>query len=53
MARTKKAKKSTHLRKGKKLEEQKPLKEAGSGKVTFNPFSITRTIDRASPSLFK
>jgi type VI secretion system Hcp family effector len=24
---------------------------AGSGKVTFNPFTITRKIDRASPSL--
>jgi type VI secretion system secreted protein Hcp len=25
---------------------------AGAGKVTFNPFSITRKIDRASPVLF-
>jgi type VI secretion system secreted protein Hcp len=25
---------------------------AGAGKVTFNPFSITRKIDRASPTLF-
>lgn len=25
---------------------------AGAGKVTFNPFSITRKIDSASPSLF-
>jgi type VI secretion system secreted protein Hcp len=25
---------------------------AGAGKVTFNPFSITRKIDRASPQLF-
>jgi len=26
---------------------------AGAGKVTFNPFSITREIDKASPVLFK
>jgi type VI secretion system secreted protein Hcp len=26
---------------------------AGAGKVTFNPFSITRKIDRASPLLFQ
>jgi len=26
---------------------------AGAGKVTFNPFSITRKIDRASPTLFE
>ena len=26
---------------------------AGAGKVTFNPFSITRKIDKASPVLFK
>ena len=26
---------------------------AGAGKVTFNPFSITRKIDRASPVLFE
>jgi len=26
---------------------------AGAGKVTFNPFSITRKIDRASPKLFE
>jgi type VI secretion system Hcp family effector len=26
---------------------------AGAGKVTFNPFSITRKIDSASPSLFQ
>lgn len=26
---------------------------AGAGKVNFNPFSITRKIDRASPVLFK
>ncbi len=25
---------------------------AGAGKVTFNPFSITRKIDRSSPTLF-
>lgn len=25
---------------------------AGAGKVTFNPFSITRKIDSSSPSLF-
>jgi bacteriocin-like protein len=25
---------------------------AGAGKVTFNPFSITRHIDKASPVLF-
>jgi type VI protein secretion system component Hcp len=25
---------------------------SGAGKVTFNPFSITRKIDSASPSLF-
>jgi type VI protein secretion system component Hcp len=25
---------------------------AGAGKVTFNPFSVTRKIDRASPVLF-
>jgi type VI protein secretion system component Hcp len=25
---------------------------AGAGKVTFNPFSITRKVDRASPTLF-
>jgi type VI secretion system secreted protein Hcp len=26
---------------------------AGAGKVTFNPFSITRKVDKASPSLFR
>ncbi len=26
---------------------------AGAGKVTFNPFSITRKIDRSSPNLFR
>ena len=26
---------------------------AGAGKVTFNPFSITRKTDRASPMLFQ
>ena len=26
---------------------------AGAGKVTFNPFSITRNIDRSSPLLFQ
>ena len=26
---------------------------AGAGKITFNPFSITRKIDRASPLLFQ
>ncbi len=26
---------------------------AGAGKVTFNPFSITRKIDRSSPHLFE
>jgi type VI secretion system secreted protein Hcp len=26
---------------------------AGAGKVTFNPFSITRKIDRSSPELFE
>jgi type VI secretion system secreted protein Hcp len=26
---------------------------AGAGKVTFNPFSITRKIDQASPTLFE
>ena len=26
---------------------------AGAGKITFNPFSITRKIDRASPMLFE
>ena len=31
-----------HLHKGKKLEEQKPLK---AGKVSFNPFQITRKVD--------
>jgi type VI protein secretion system component Hcp len=25
---------------------------SGAGKVTFNPFSITRKIDKSSPSLF-
>jgi len=25
---------------------------AGAGKVTFNPFSITRHIDKTSPALF-
>ena len=25
---------------------------AGAGKVTFNPFSITRKIDKSSPILF-
>ena len=25
---------------------------AGAGKVTFNPFSITRKIDKSSPVLF-
>jgi type VI protein secretion system component Hcp len=25
---------------------------AGAGKVTFNPFSITRHVDKASPNLF-
>jgi type VI secretion system Hcp family effector len=28
-------------------------KGAGAGKVTFNPFSITRKIDRASPQFFQ
>jgi type VI secretion system Hcp family effector len=28
-------------------------KGAGAGKVTFNPFSITRPIDKSSPVLFK
>jgi type VI protein secretion system component Hcp len=26
--------------------------ESGAGKVTFNPFSITRKIDKSSPQLF-
>jgi type VI secretion system secreted protein Hcp len=26
---------------------------AGAGKVTFNPFSVTRKIDKVSPTLFK
>ena len=26
---------------------------AGAGKVTFNPFSITRKVDRASPVFFQ
>lgn len=26
---------------------------SGAGKVTFNPFSITRKVDKASPNLFK
>lgn len=26
---------------------------AGAGKITFNPFSITRKIDKASPALFE
>ena len=26
---------------------------AGAGKITFNPFSITRAIDKASPTLFQ
>ena len=26
--------------------------DAGAGKVTFNPFSITRHVDKASPVLF-
>jgi hypothetical protein len=25
---------------------------SGAGKVTFNPFSITRKVDKASPILF-
>ena len=25
---------------------------AGAGKVTFNPFSITKRVDKASPQLF-
>jgi len=25
---------------------------AGAGKVTFNPFSITKRVDKASPMLF-
>ncbi len=25
---------------------------SGAGKVTFNPFSITREIDKASPAIF-
>ena len=25
---------------------------AGAGKITFNPFSITRHVDKASPVLF-
>jgi type VI protein secretion system component Hcp len=29
-----------------------PSKGAGAGKVTFNPFSITRPVDKASPVLF-
>jgi type VI secretion system Hcp family effector len=28
-------------------------KGAGAGKVTFNPYSITRPIDKASPTLFQ
>lgn len=28
-------------------------KGAGAGKVTFNPFSITRPIDKSSPTLFQ
>ena len=27
-------------------------KGAGAGKVTFNPFSITRKVDKASPLLY-
>jgi len=27
-------------------------KGAGAGKITFNPFSITRKTDRASPNFF-
>lgn len=26
---------------------------SGTGKITFNPFSITRKVDKASPLLFK
>jgi type VI protein secretion system component Hcp len=25
---------------------------SGAGKVTFNPFSITRKVDKSSPTLF-
>ncbi len=29
-----------------------PSTGSGAGKVTFNPFSITRKVDKASPVLF-
>jgi hypothetical protein len=45
-----KSKKTTkRLNKSKKLEATKALSTgAGAGKVTFNPFSITRYVDRGS-----
>ena len=38
----KKAKKTAKLHKGKKLEEQKPLKQGG---VIHNPYTITKPVD--------
>jgi type VI protein secretion system component Hcp len=40
---------------GESLPESELEKVAGGtagGKVTFNPFSITRKVDKASPNLF-
>lgn len=48
---SKKAKTSKRLKGAKPLKQVKPLTGgAGAGKVTFNPFSITRKIDISSPS---
>jgi type VI protein secretion system component Hcp len=34
------------------LEKATAGSGAGAGKVTFNPFSITRKVDSSSPNLF-
>jgi type VI protein secretion system component Hcp len=33
-------------------EAELSMVAGGAGKVTFNPFSITRNVDKASPVLF-
>jgi type VI protein secretion system component Hcp len=33
-------------------EVELSMEAGGAGKVTFNPFSITRHVDKASPVLF-
>jgi hypothetical protein len=68
MKKTKKAKKGKSLHASKKLKGVKPLSVmtgasplntvqsgtgSGAGKVSFGEFSITKTADNASPSLFQ